>query len=150
MICKALLAETLEGIGRGARLVGAAAKELRAGAEDLLGHGHGLLAIFDGAGSGDDGESGSAEGGVRARESDDRVFLFDVAADQFVGLADADQFLHSWHFVQSAGFDFAAISGDSDGGALCPRHGVGPVTQLLDLLANRAYLLLRGLRLHHD
>ena len=75
---------------------------------------------------------------------------FHVAAHQLVGLADADQFLHARHLVQRAGFDFAAISGDADGGALRARHGMGAVAQLLDLLANRAYLLFRGLRLHHD
>ena len=61
-----------------------------------------------------------------------------VAADQFVGLADADEFLHARHFVQRAGLDFAPIPGDADGGALRARHGVGPVAQLLDLPANRA------------
>ena len=93
---------------------------------------------------------GSAEGGVGARKSYDRVFRFDVAADQFVGLADADQFLHAGHLVQRAGLDFAAVSGDADGGALRAGHGMGAVSQFLDLLANGAYLLFRGLRLHHN
>ena len=75
---------------------------------------------------------------------------FDVAADQLVGLADADQFLHARHLVQRAGLDFATVSGNADGGALRARHGVGAVAQFLDLLANGAYLLFRGLRLHHD
>ena len=150
MICKPCFAQALEGIRRGARFVGAAAKELRSGAAYVLGHRHGLFAIFDGARSGDDGQSGPAEGGVRAGKSDDRVFLFDVAADQFVGLADADEFLHARHLVQRARFDFATVSRDADGGALRARHGVGPVAQFLDLLANRADLLFRGLRLHYD
>ena len=75
---------------------------------------------------------------------------FDVAADQFVRLADADEFLHARHLVQRAGLDFAAVSGDADGGALRARHGVGPVSQLLDLLANGAHLLFGGVRLHDD
>jgi hypothetical protein len=50
----------------------------------------------------------------------------------------------------SAGFDFAPVSGNSDGGALRARHGMGPVAQFLDLFANGADLLFRGLRLHHD
>ena len=91
-----------------------------------------------------------ADGGVGAGESDDRVFRLDVAADQFVGFADADEFLHARHFVQRAGFNFTAIPGDADGGALRPGHGMGAVAQLLDFLANRAYLLFRGVRLHHD
>ncbi len=123
---------------------------MRSGAAYLLGHRHGLLAVLDGARSGDDGQSGTAECGVRAGKSDDRVFLFDVAADQFVRLADADQFLHARHLVERAGLDLATISGDADGGALRARHGVGPVAQFLDLLANRADLLFGGLRLHYD
>ena len=75
---------------------------------------------------------------------------FDVAADQFVRLADADQFLHARHLFQRAGLDFAMVSGDADGGALRARHGVGAVSQFLDLLANGADLLFRGLRLHYD
>ena len=93
--------------------------------------------------------SRAAEGGVGPGESDDRVFRLDVAADQLVGLADPDEFLYARHFVQRAGFDFAAIPGDADGCTLGPRHGMGPVAQLLDLLTNRADLLFRGLRLHH-
>ena len=147
---QARFAQALEGVGRGARFVSAAAKKLRPGAAYVLGHRHGLVAIFDGAGPGDDGQIRDRRRWRPCRESDDRVFLFDVAADQFVRLADADQFLHARHLVQRAGFDFATISGDADGGALRARHGVGPVAQFLDLLANGADLLFGGLRLHHD
>src|ERR1035437_8247757 len=41
-------------------------------------------------------------------------------------------------------------SGDADGGALRPRHGVGAVPKRFDFLANSADLLFRGLRLHDD
>ena len=49
MIFKAFFAQTLECIGRGARLVGAAAEELRAGRGHLLGDRKSLLAALDGA-----------------------------------------------------------------------------------------------------
>src|SRR5579862_2361307 len=143
-------AQALEGIGRGAWLVCAATKELRAGAEHLLGHGHGLVVILNGAGTRNDGQARSAESSIRARKRYDGVFGLDVSADQFVGLADADEFLHPRHFVQGAGFDFAAVSRDADGGALRTRHGVSPVSQFFNLAANGADLLLGGLRLHHD
>ena len=45
----------------------------------------------------------------RPGETDDRVVLLDVAADQFVRLGDADDFLHARHFFQRAGFDLARL-----------------------------------------
>ena len=77
-------------------------------------------------------------------------FSFDVAAHQLVRLADANEFLNALHLIQRAWLDFAAVSGDADGSTLRSRHGVSAVSQFLDLLANGAYLLFRGLRLHHN
>ena len=71
-----------------------------------------------------------------------------VATDQLVGFGDADDFLHAGHFVQRPGFDLALIAGDADGGALRAGHGVGAVSKRFDFLANGAYLLFGGLRLH--
>ena len=84
----------------------------------------------------------AANGGVRAGEADDGVFFLHVAADQFVGLADADDFLHAGHFFQGAGLDFALVAGDADGGALRARAWRARDTQVtLDLFANGAHLL---------
>ncbi len=115
-----------------------------------LGHGKSLLAALDGARSGDDRQRRAADGGVGPGKADDRVVFFHVAADQFVGLRDLDDFLHARHFFERALFDLALVAGDADGGAVGSRHGVGAVAQLFDFLANGAHLLFGGLRLHDD
>jgi hypothetical protein len=79
------------------------------------------------------------------------VFLvFDVAADQFVRLADSDEFLDAWHFVQRAGFYFPTVAGNADRSALRAGHSVGSVTQALDFLAHSPDLLVRSECLHYD
>ena len=92
----------------------------------------------------------AADGGVGAGKADDRVFFLHVAADQLVGLADPDDFLHARHLVESAGFDLRLVAGDADGGALRTRHGMSAIAECLDFFAYRAYLLLGGVRLHDD
>ena len=143
-------AQTLERIGRGARLVGASAEELGSGAGDALGNGEGLVAALDGAGAGDDGEVGAADGDGEFGKLDDRVVGLGVAADKFVGLGDADDFLHARHFFERPGFDLALVAGDADGGALRAGHGVGAVSERFDFLADGADLLFGGLRSHDD
>ncbi len=93
---------------------------------------------------------GTADGGCGSRETNDRIVLLDVAADQFVRLRNLDHFLHAGHLFQRALLDFALVAGDADGGALRARHGVGAISQLLNFLTNGAHLLFRGLRLHDD
>ena len=105
---------------------------------------------FDAARSGDDGEVGASDGGGRIGKLDDGVVGLRVAADQFVGLGDANDFLHSGHFFERAGVDFALVAGDADGGALRAGDGVGAVSKRFDFLANGADLLFGGLRLHDD
>ena len=51
---QAFQAHALKGVGRAARLEGAAAQDLGSGLGDLLGGSEDLLARFDGAGSGHD------------------------------------------------------------------------------------------------
>ena len=74
-------AETLEGVRRSARLVGAAAEEMNAGGLELLGDGEALLFGFYGAGTGNDGKMRTADkdfaGG--GGDADDGVFLFHIA-----------------------------------------------------------------------
>ena len=108
------------------------------------------VTAFDGARPGDDGESRASKGRVCAGKGNDRILCFHVAAHQFVGLADADQFLHAGHLVQRARLDFGMVSRNADGSTLRARHGMGAVSQFLNLLANGAYLLFCGLRLHYD
>src|SRR5690242_4883313 len=115
-----------------------------------LGHREGLFAVLDGARTGDNGEAWSADRSAGAGKTDDRVLLLEVAADQFVRLGDLDDFLHTRHFFERALFDLALVAGDADGSTGRARHRVSAISHLLDLLANGAYLLFGGVRLHDD
>ena len=143
-------AQALKGVGRGAGLVSAAAEKLRAGGGHLLGDGEGLLAALDGAGTGDDGQIAAADGGVGSRKADDGVFFFHVAAGEFVGLGDADDFGDAGERFKIAAIDFALVAGDADGGALGAGKRVGAEAQLLNVFADRLDLLRRGLRFHDN
>jgi hypothetical protein len=143
-------AQALERVRRGTRLVGAAAEELRAGGRDLFGNGECLLARFNGARTGDDGEVAAADLRVGSFKADDGVFFFDVAAGQLVGLADADDFGDAGELFDVAAVDFTLVAGDADGGALGSWHGMRAIAQLLDVVADGLDLFRRGLRLHDD
>ena len=65
-----LLAQSLERVGRGARLVGAAAEELAAGVLDALGDGARLVERLDRARTADDDDAVAAD--VDAADVDDR------------------------------------------------------------------------------
>src|SRR5271166_3167356 len=147
---QAIFSQALKRVRRSAWLVRASTKELRARAGDTFGGGQRLLAAFDGARAGDHGHLVAAEARVRTGEADDRVFFLHVAADELVRLADADDFLHPRHLVESAGIELRLIAGDADGGALCSGNGVCPETQRVDLLAHAPHLLFGGVRLHDD
>src|SRR5208282_4104030 len=146
-------AQALKRIWRGARFVRSAPEELGSGSGDALGNGKRLFAGLNGAGAGDDGKVGASNRYRRTirvsfGKLDDRAVGLGVAADQLVRLGDADDFLHSRHFFQRPGFDFALVAGNADGGALRAGHGVSTVSERFDFLANRAHLLFGGLRLH--
>ena len=145
-----ILAQALKRVGRSARLICPAAKKLRSRPMHPFGHGERLLAAFDGAGPGDDRQPRPANRGVRPGKADHRVVVFDVAAHQLVRLRNLDDFLHARHLFQRALFDFALVAGNPDGSTRRARHGMRPVPQLLDFLANRAHLLFRSVRLHND
>jgi len=135
-----------------ARLVGAAAEEFAAGLGDLLGDGHALGFGFDGAGSGDERDVGSADEDVAARRgnAEDGVFGFGVAADELVGLADRDAFDDAGKRFEDAEIDGAVIAGDADGGASGSGDGMRFEAEAFDALADGADLLLGGMGLHDD
>ena len=116
----------------------------------MLGDGEGLFAAFDGAGPGDDGQVAPADGGVGAGEADDGVFFFYVAAGEFVGLGDADDFGDSGELFDVAAVHFALVAGDADGSALRSGQGMGAEAQCFNVVADRLNFFRRGLRLHHD
>ena len=109
-----------------------------------------LLAVLNGARPGNYRQRRAADGGVGAGKADDGVVFLNVAADQFVRLGDADDFLHARQFFQRARLDLALVAGNADGGALRAGDGVGAVAHRLDFLADRTHLLFGGVRLHDD
>ena len=81
---------------------------------------------------------------------DDGVFFLYVAADELVGLGDADDFGDAGELFEVALVDLALIAGDADGGALGAGHGVRAKTELFDVFADGLDLLRRSLGLHDD
>src|SRR5208283_104193 len=106
-------AESLEGVGAGARLVGAAAEESDAGGLELLGYGETLLFGFDSAGASDHSDVRATNEDITGRGGnfDDGVLFFDVAGDEFVGLGDGDTFDDAGHGFENAEVDDTGISG---------------------------------------
>src|SRR5208282_2947431 len=125
-----------------------ATEELGSDAGDALGNGKRLLTAFNAAWPCHDRQVASSNARGVPRKLNDRVVGLSVAADQFVGFGDADDFLHAGHFFERAGFDFTLVASNADGGALRPGHRVGAVSERFDLLADGADLLFGGLRLH--
>ena len=145
-------AESLEGVGRRARLVGAAAEEADARGLELLGDGEALLFGFDGAGAGGHGEMRTADQDVSGRrgDADDGGFGFDVERDELVGLGDGNAFDDAGHGFEDTEVDGVFIAGDADGGAAGAGDGVGFEAKGLNFFADRADLGFRGVGLHDD
>ena len=145
-------AQPLEGVGRGARFVGAAAEEFDAGGLELFSNGEALLFGFDSAGTGDHGDMLAADEDVAGRsgDTDDGVFLLNVAGDELVGLGDGDALDDAGEGFKSAEIDSAGVAGDADGGAAGTGDGVSLETEGFDALADGADLLFGGIGLHDD
>ena len=149
---QSIFAESLKAIGRSAWLIGAASEKFGSGFGDMARNREGLLARFDGAGSRDDGYAISSEldRAGRRGDADDSVFGFDVAADEFIGLADRDALDDPRHGLDCAHVHGAGIAGDPDGGAV----GAGDRMSLhpggFDARADGADLLLGCVRIHYD
>src|SRR6202166_4646560 len=91
---EAVFAETLKTVRGSARFVGAAAEKFYAGFLDAFGSGEALLFGFYRARAANQANVFSTEEDVAGRSGNaqDGVFFFDIAADQFVGLADRNAF----------------------------------------------------------
>ena len=147
---QALYAHALEGVGRGARLVGAAAEHAGSGLRDFFSDGQRLLAALHRAGPGDDRELRAADGNVGVGEAHDGVVGFTLPADQLEGLADAYDLLHARHVFQAAALHIVQIAGHGDGVALGALHGVGAEAEGFDPFADLLNLLPGCLRLHDN
>ncbi len=71
MNCKTLLAESLKGVRRGARFIGAAAEKLRAGLRYALGDSNACSRLSTEHGPAIMARACAAKGRVRTREADD-------------------------------------------------------------------------------
>ncbi len=149
---EALFAEALKTIRGSARLVSAAAEEPHARFLEASGDGQALLLGFDRAGTRDEGDLIATDDDVAGGRGDSQntVFLFGVAADKFVRLADGDALDDAGEGLEDAEVDGALVAGDADGGAEGARHGMGLQTEAFNALANFANLLLGGVRLHYN
>jgi hypothetical protein len=145
-------AESLETVGRSARLIGAAAEETNAGGLELLGDGEALLFGFDSARSGNHGDVGAADEDVAGRsgDADDGVLFLDVARDEFVGLGDGNAFDDAGHGFENAEIDGAVVAGNADGGASRAGDGMSFKAKGFDAVADGADLLFGGVGLHDD
>ena len=104
------------------------------------------------AGAADEADMGAAEEDVTAGSGDaeDGVFFFDVAADEFVGLADRDAFHYAGERFENAEIEGSFVAGDADGGADGSGDGVGFEAERFYAFADGANLLLGGVGLHDD
>jgi hypothetical protein len=61
-----------------------------------------------------------------------------------------DNFLYAFERLEDAGLQLSAIAGDADGGALCPRHGMGAKSEAFNLLAYGPHVVFRRIDPHDD
>ncbi len=109
MILSAVFAHPLKGIRGSARLIGAAAEELRSCPRDLLGHGKRLLPGFNRARPGNHRQVPSANGRIGSREANDCILLLYIAAHQLVGLRNPDHFSNAGKFFEVTLIDRALL-----------------------------------------
>ena len=145
-------AESLKGVGRSARFVGAAAEEADASGFELLGDGETLLFGFDSAGASDHGNVLAADENVarRSGDADDGVLFLDITRNEFVGLGNGNALDDAGHGFESAEVDSAGVAGDADGGAAGTGDGVRFQAESFDAITNSADLIFGGVRLHDD
>jgi hypothetical protein len=149
---EAVFAEALKTVRGSTRFVGAAAEKFYAGFLDAFSGGEALLFAFYRARAADEAHVFAAEKNVAARggNAQDGVFFFDVAADQFVGLADRNAFDHAGEGFERAEIERAFVAGDADGGAEGSGDGMRFEAEAFDAFANGANLRLGGMRLHYN
>ena len=136
-------AEALEGVGRGARLEGAAAQHRGAGRFGGHGGREDLVRRLHRAGAGDEGEVAAAD--LAAAHVDDRVGRPELAAHQLVRLEDGDHPIDAGERLDGQGGQLLAVAdGADDGDPLALRHVrlgadlLDAVDDVVDLLCSRA------------
>src|SRR5207244_5524555 len=144
---KPRLAEALEGVGGGARLVGAAAEELTASTLDLFGDGARLIDRLHRARSAHHDDAVAAD--VDAAGVDDAVVRFRLAADQLVGVRDPDDFLDAGKGLEDLRIGRSLFAGDADGRAVGAGNRMGLEAHSLDVADDSLDLFGPCARFHH-
>ena len=144
---QALLAEALEAVGRAARLEGAAAQDLRAGALHRRGAGHHLLVGLGRARTGHDDHFVAAYPHVVDR--DDRVLGLEGPAGALVGLGDAQHLVHAVEDPDQLRIDLVRTD-DAEHRPRGARRSVHVHAQFDEARDDRVDLRLGGPFLHYD
>src|SRR5262249_3009132 len=145
---EALLLESLEAVGAGARLVGAAAQAAAARLADEVGDLEDLLAALDRAGPGDDTELSAAD--AQAQGLDDGWLLLDFVAGDLVRREDWDHFLPPFPQLERLLGAIALLAQRGDHRAFGPDDDLTAQAELVDALDHVLNLLLAGTRFHDD
>ncbi len=146
---QALLLQPLEAVGRGARLEGAAAKDLGASGLDAFGDGQELRPRFDRAGPRHDDELLAADG--HAVDLELRRFGMGLAARQLEGLEDPHDALDAVEGLQGQQLLFGAVVADhAHDGAHLPARQVGLEPHALHAARHVVDVGVARSRLQHD
>jgi hypothetical protein len=146
-----LLAESLEFVGRRARLERAAAQEGRPGGLHGLGGGQQLFLAFDRARPGHDVELFAADD-VFA-DADGGIGRMRLAADELVTLLDGHDALNGLGKLRDQRFEVGVgefVADGADDGARHAAHDVGGVAEFADFLEDGLFLFSRNPGFEHD
>ena len=146
---QALLSEALEGVGRGAGLVGAAAEQRGAGVAHGAGGDQDLVARLDGARPGDEREVLTAD--LSSLDVDDRSLADShLRGGELVRLEDRYDLGDAGCTLEAEPGHVLAIADRADHGDLLAARGVGAGADGLDAVDDGLDLRLGRSRLHHD
>ena len=110
-VVQTLSADSLERIGRGARLIGSATKNARAAGLDVVGDAGRHFDFLDRAGTGHDDQFLSAD--LDAADIDDRVVAFKFAAHELPGRENGGNAFDAWEGCQRLLFN-TIVTDDAD------------------------------------
>ena len=146
---QALLAEALERVRRGARLVGAAAEQRGAGGRHGAGGGERLVARLDRARPGDEREVLTAD--LSSLDVDHRsLAVADLRRGELVRLEDRHDLGDARSTLEAEARHVLAVADRADHGDLLAARGVGAGADRLDPVDDGLDLRFRRPRLHHD
>ena len=145
---QSLLAQPLEAVGRGARLVGAAAHDLDAHAGQPVGDLQGLRAALHRAGAGHERQIAPADGGVA--HADHRVVGMRRARCEAVGRLQRQDLVHTRHRAEQVGLEHALAGQEADYHALCGAGDLGRAAQIANAVGQGRDLAGGGAGFHDD